>query len=92
MSWLFGTNLYEFISYDSKKGLMTIQKNTVPGMIERLLFDKKEEVKTLRFIGSSTVWHSLPNFVRQDTFTEIMLSEYWGRWKFEKKCEEANYG
>jgi len=84
MSWLFGTYTYEFVSYDPEKELLTLQKQLTPGIIDRL-FGKDYETKIVQFIGSGTVWHSYPDFVRQSSFRELVFSAYLKRWRWEKE-------
>lgn len=89
---IFETIIWEFVDFKpsaseyecNDSGIIILKKYIHPGIFKRL-FGKKVKTEIVRFVGSGTIWHVLPDLERQDSFRERMLYDYWRRWKYENK-------
>lgn len=58
--------------------ILTLVKIDSPTRIGRL-FGVMPRIETVRYHGSSTVWHEYPDFERCPTWKEVVLSQIWNK-------------
>ena len=68
-------------NYEVKNDDYKLIIDEIPCWLLRLFGVKS---KTRQFVGSSTVWHSLPDVRRCDTTTEYVLSNFWSAIKYKE--------
>ena len=82
MSWFFGTNVYEFASFDELSELLTLQKQIMPGFLERL-FGKSEKTKFIKFRKIHNAWYTYPELKPVPEFKNKILFWYLKIWEKE---------